>query len=273
MKTLQHTAIYFWALWAKHGKLLGVPATYREFHEELPFVLLPDAIRGYIGPRQASHFEMRPDGTANSWMVFPNEQVLKDLSKETSAELVKYSVEPNIPKCVIGEMSCLRSFEKKNCGHSHFLALRAHMVQDDVLDTVLREEMIDATKRFSDTFISRYNRTIVMDGQQLRQEIEKFENIGFIYLAGKVYEATHELLNRTWFERNVMPALRVAYPTDLADNTFRYMKMSDEMNDRINSLQFEPTEEEVEACPLAEDLVDVLDTIYAEAFIRTLDCI
>ena len=112
MKTLQHTAIYFWALWAKHGKLLGVPATYREFHEELPFVLLPDAIRGYIGPRQASHFEMRPDGTANSWMVFPNEQVLKDLSKETSAELVKYSVEPNIPKCVIGEMSCLRSFEK-----------------------------------------------------------------------------------------------------------------------------------------------------------------
>lgn len=273
MITMQHTGIYTMALFTKRINVTGMAGFYKELREELPFVLLPDAIRMYIGPRQAGHFEMRPERTGCSWMIYPDQDTLKNLTKETAGQLVKYHVEENVPKCVIGEYADIGAFDRRNWGHRHYCSLRIHMLQDYVLDKALREEMIDASNRFSDKFTARHNRAIVMDGNLLRQEIANFEKISFVHLAGKVYESTGILMNQNWFETNVLEALRVAYPADLADNTFRYMRMSDETNRRINMLEFAPTAEDQKSCNLTDDLETLLNGIMSSAYLYTLDMI
>ena len=39
--------------------------------DEIAYVLIPDAIRRYCGPRQYSHFEEHSDGKDISWMEYP----------------------------------------------------------------------------------------------------------------------------------------------------------------------------------------------------------
>ena len=74
MITRQHSAITFMA----HSK----KGSMQSFKREIPWALQPDGIRAYSGPRQMSHFEETADGTDRAWMIFPNEQVLRNLSKE-----------------------------------------------------------------------------------------------------------------------------------------------------------------------------------------------
>ena len=70
MITLQHTLV----------TLLGLRGNERELDEEIQYVLLPDAIRRYCGPRQYSHFEKSYDGKDTSWLAYPRD--LKTLTKE-----------------------------------------------------------------------------------------------------------------------------------------------------------------------------------------------
>ena len=53
MITLQHSLV----------TLFGLRGNEEEFDKEVPYVLIPDAIRRYCGPRPYSHFEENPDGT------------------------------------------------------------------------------------------------------------------------------------------------------------------------------------------------------------------
>ena len=63
MITLQHTLV----------TLLGLRGNERELDEEIQYVLLPDAIRRYCGPRQYSHFEKSYDGKEKSKRGRPQE--------------------------------------------------------------------------------------------------------------------------------------------------------------------------------------------------------
>ena len=53
-----------------------------QFKRELPYCILPDAIRAYLGRREYSHFEINPEGTDISWYKYPNPEDLKTLTKE-----------------------------------------------------------------------------------------------------------------------------------------------------------------------------------------------
>ena len=71
MKTIQHTLAYVLSC--------------KEYNEDdirrmVPYVLLPDAIRCFTGPRQYSHFERARNEDDSSWMTFPAD--MKHLSKE-----------------------------------------------------------------------------------------------------------------------------------------------------------------------------------------------
>lgn len=263
MVTKQHSLISFMAHNNK-GNL-------QTFKSEIPWVLLPDGIRAYSGPRQMSHFENLPDGTDTAWMIFPNEMALRGLSKENFSSVVKTYMPDGYPKCVIGEDTNLDTFDVKNYGNSHYHALRMHMIQDIILDKVLREVLVDVIGRFKDEYVIRWNHQKI-DGATLRQQVAMFENIGFIHLAGKVFESTGRVTNNKWFEENVLEQLLAAYPEDLANNTFKYMRLSEAEDARITAKNFELTEADVEGfilCENLESLLDVLDEMYAQAYYFT----
>ena len=263
MITIQHSAVYLLTA----GKLDSA-----KFGKNIPWLLLPDAIRMYVGPRQASHFEEKPDETDVSWMRFPNAESLKKLSRENVKELVSFYVVPNIPRCVIGEQTNLEEFDRYNYAHPQYHMLRAHLVQDCVLDQVLRKFLIDPTRRFEDRFEVRHNRSIVLDGTELRKQVGLFEHLGFLHLAGKVYEKTGILINQKWFDMNVYPALLEAYPHELADNTYYFMIIPQWVEERMNQLDFSMPEEYVQQITMVKDadtLVGILDRMYAAAMYHT----
>lgn len=257
MITRQHSALTYMSHEYK--------GSIQTFKREIPWVVLPDGIRAYSGPRQMSHFEQKPDGTDTAWMIFPNELTLQGLSKENFDSSVERYMPEGYPKCVIGEDTSLDVFDVKNYGHRHYHALRMHMIQDIILDKVLREQLVDVTGRFKDEFVIRWNHQTI-DGATLRKQVAMFENLGFIHLAGKVYERTGKVLNNQWFEENVLEPLRAAYPADLAENTFKYMRLSDEDDARITAKDFELTDADKEGFLLCDNLEAILDDMYFEAY-------
>lgn len=271
MISIQHAALYYLALHSTRNTCHAADATKleAEFKNEVPFVVLPDGIRAYSGPRPISHFERTPDGNGVSYMTFPSEEVLKTLSKESfKTDVEFYHAEGYLP-CVIGEKTDIREFDRHNLGHKHYHALRVHMFQDAILDEILREELIDASLRFQDIFTVRHDTSIKIDGKELRRQVAEFERIGFIMLAGIVYERTGTVMNNDWFKTVVEPALQAAYPADLAENTFKYMKLDDETNARITNLQFVLTDEDKALVPMAKDLEKTLSEMYVDAYFYT----
>lgn len=260
MITRQHTAISFMAHSSK--------GSIQTFKQEIPWILLPDGIRAYSGPRQMSHFEQLPDATDTAWMIFPDEVTLRKLSKDTFEEKVRCYLPDGYPKCVIGEDTDLNMFDVKNYGNRHYHALRMHMVQDIILDNVLRDKLVSVSGRFKDKFTVMWNHQEI-DGATLRTQVAMFENLGFIHLAGKVFERTGRVLNNKWFEEYVLEPLCAAYPEDLAQNTFKYMRLSDEDDARITAMEFELTEADKKGFILCDNLEEILDVMYAEAYYHT----
>lgn len=271
MISIQHVALYYLALHSARSVIYANNPSklLDEFQREVPFVVLPDGIRAYSGPRPVSHFEKTPDGNGVSYMSFPSAGVLKELTKEKFKEEVDFKLAEGYLPCVIGEKTDIREFDRHNFAHQHYHALRIHMFQDAILDEVLREELIDASLRFQDIFTVRHDTSVKMDGKELRKQVAEFERIGFIMLAGIVYERTGVLMNNGWFNTVVEPALQRAYSTELAANTFKYMHLDDETNARINNLQFDLTDEDKALVPMAKDLKNILMDMYTEAYFYT----
>ena len=278
MITLQHTALFALAL-AEKRRITGDHSTFdffafeKEFHKEIPWLLLPDAIRYYINSRQASHFEQIPNDIEDfaSWMEFPDEETLKNLSKENVNTKVFYyddSFSGLSSKSVIGEETKLSRFDMCNWMNKHRVALRCHLIQDILMDECLRLDMVDVSNRFENSF-TIYQNNQVIDGQTLRDQIKIFEEIGFIRLVGAIYKKTGMLLNREWFDKHVLESIKEAYPDDLATYTYKYMSISDELNERINNHEFEFTSKEVHSFFLTSCLEATLDSLYGLALQET----
>ena len=261
MITKQHIAITTWAMLSK-GKSMT------EVMKAIPYAVLPDAIRMFVGQRQPSHFERHPHQDEVSWMRFTEGENLKKLSKENLTDFVSWYIAENIPAAVIGEESDLATFDKLNGDLVHYHEIRTHMVQDIILDTVLREQMINPVDRFEDSFTVRHS-GVVMNGKELRSQVALFEELGFIKLVGLVYEATGVLLDKEWFDTYVQQALYDAYPADMAHNTYRFMKISEEVNQRLKAHNFEFTQEEKESVYMAENLEEILNVMYETAYEAT----
>lgn len=235
-------------------------------NKNLPFILLPDAIRFYVGERQAGHFESF--NSSVSWMQYPTN--LKALKKEDAREKIQFYVVPDIPKCVIGEDTNLQTFDMHNWTHPHYFAIRAHLQQDIALDNCLRNDLIDASLKYNDVFVLKHNNHII-DGMELRKQVAMFEELGFLKLVEIFYNRTGILANRAWFDDIVKTSLYNAYTEELAANTYKYMVISDEQDARINNHQFSFTDEDLSKPALAapEKLEDILNKLYSTAFIST----
>ena len=197
-------------------------------------------------------------------MEFPCANALMKCSKETADKWIKYHVASGIKPCVIGEATQIDAFDEHNFAHYSYHLLRTHLQQDIVLDDILRKDFVDVSGRFDDRFVIRHNGKVI-DGKELRRLVALYEEVGFIYLIGAVLRKTGILLTREWFDENVYQALLEVYPKDLADNTYRYMTISDEVNERFKKLNFDLTQEEIDSVGLTDDLMYYLNDMYLKA--------
>ena len=220
MITLQHTLV----------TLLGLRGNERELDEEIQYVLLPDAIRRYCGPRQYSHFEQSYDGKDTSWMKYPLN--LKELSKEEVERLPKHIVS-EIKPCVLGETTSIETFENHNTHlpPKYFAGAKKHLTQDFIFDRFIREK-IDCSKMYDDEFEFNGQK---LDGKGVRGAIADIENHDLYVLAYMVEKTYGIKVNQEWFDKHVKARLDSEYSQDLADGTYKYMKIPDVINERITN--------------------------------------
>ena len=89
MITLAHVGLGFAVKAAKMKHInAGSEELYRGFSKMVPWIVLPDGIRNFIGARQAGHHEVSINGGV-SWMEYPVAGVLKNMTKEDAKELLE----------------------------------------------------------------------------------------------------------------------------------------------------------------------------------------
>ena len=218
MITLQHTLV----------TLMGLRGDEEEIKKEIQYVLLPDAIRRYCGPRQYSHFERAVNGKENSWMTYPSN--LKQLTKEEVDNLPKYIVK-DIKPCVLGETSDINVFEQHNSHLTpeYYAGIKKHLTQDIIFDEFIREK-IDCSRMYEDKFFFNGKE---YDGKGIRSVIADIENHGTYILAYMLNKSYGITANQEWFDKNVKTSLDREFPEDLSNGTYQYMRIPEEINKRI----------------------------------------
>ena len=226
MITLQHTLV---TLLGHIGSINKKEDAEKILDNEISYVLLPDAIRRYCGQRQYSHFEEHPDNKEKiSWMEYPSD--VKHLSKEVVDSQNKYLAE-NIPSCVLGENTHIEVFEEHNrhLNPEYFAGVKKHLTQDVVFDEFIREQ-IDCSRKFEDKFFFKDN---CYDGKGVRSLIADIENQGVYVLAYMLHQTYGITANQEWFDKHVKRVLDREYPEDLAEGTYKYMQIPEEIDKRI----------------------------------------
>lgn len=215
MITLQHTLV----------SLLAMQGDEKRLRDEVPYILLPDAIRRYLGPRQYSHFEVSHDGTDVSWVKYPED--IKGMSKETLAGAKKHMV-AEVKPCVLGEETIVSAFEEHNDHLSpiYYAGTKKHLVQDHIFDDFVRQN-IDCSRMYEDKFVFQGQE---YDGKGIRKVIADFEAHGLYMLAYMLYDSFGITANQDWFDQNVKVQLDANYSKDLSDGTYGYMRIPEEIN-------------------------------------------
>ncbi len=264
MITLQHSLI----------TLFSLKGDEKEFEVQIPYVLVPDAIRRYCGPRQYSHFEETPDGKEISYMHFPYD--LKSVSKDNIGNEIMYLGQGYKP-CVIGEKTHIEKFEQVNQDllPEYYAGVKKHLTQDSIFDEFIREKIgLDCSRRFESMYspeettgknvgIFTFYRPVkdqngntvktdngevkrteeILDGDGVRKLIAEIENQGVYILAYLIYEAYGITANQEWFDKHVKESLDKTYSQDLSDGTYNYMKIPDLINQRITDHDWAHLEE------------------------------
>ena len=225
MITNNHVAAFFLA-----AKECGF--TDEEIRREIPFLLLPDAIRMYTQFRPISHFERTSNDSSVSWICFPSEEELK-----SGATTFNYFYATGYRPAVIGESTDITVFDQLNASHKHFIALRCHFVQDIFYDTAVREEWLDTSGKYDDHYIVRHS-GIAIDGATLRRALQQISYLQFVQFAKLAYEQYGIVLNNEWLRENVYKALCAVYPMEMAENTFKFINLPEEIEHEITSLSF-----------------------------------
>ena len=221
MLTLQHSLV----------TLLSVDGDIQKFRDEIAYVLLPDAIRRYTGARQTSHFECNPSNGITSWLRYPLN--LKDLSKENIDMYIDSCLSPNITPCCIGETTQIEEFFKHNehLPILYYLSVQKHLIQDFIYDDFIRS-IINTSDKYDGIFYFKSNK---LDSTEVRKVITDIEEDGFTILARIIYEKYRICVNQDWFRDNVYEVLLKVYSKDLADGTYNYMKIREDINNAITT--------------------------------------
>lgn len=220
MLTVQHSLV----------TLLAVDGNIEYFKRLIPYVLLPDAIRMYTGNRECSHFELNSDGSDTSWIEFPTD--LKNVNKDN----IKMHLADNIIKCAIGEKSHTAEFNRRSehLKPTYMIGIKMHLWQDKKYDEFIRK-YIDCSDKYNGNF---YFKGKKYDSTSVRELITNIENDGVAILAKLVYDLYGLEADQRFFDATVKPQLYRVYKKELADNTYKYMKVREDICQAISSKQW-----------------------------------
>jgi len=224
MITLQHSLC----------NLIRYDGNVEEFEKELPYCLLPDAIRFYFS-RPYSHFEQNPEGTDVSWYKFPTD--LKSLTKEKALSQPMHLASTSL-KSVLGEKSIIDKYLEINhdLPREEFYGILIHLIQDYLFDEFIRDNFDYSHKYEPDAYFIFENKKY--NGIEIRKEFLKFGEYGFYLLAFYCYKVFGIVTDQKWFDEHVYKVLIENYPKDLADNTYKYMIIPEEINTKIANKDF-----------------------------------
>ena len=217
--------------------------------ENAAAIIFPDAIRAYSKIRAYSHFEksieedsgygefsINKGGGLIAYWEMPSD--MKNINQESINESLKSAKMPyRTAKCVIGEMSDINRFYETN---SHlpskmFRGIEEHLKEDILFDIFFRKQL-DTSQRFKDIFyIYRGNKIKKLDGIGARKFATEIEQQGIYILAYLIHKDYGLTINQQWFDNVIKPVLFRDYSEELAEKTFSFMKIDEEVNNLITN--------------------------------------
>lgn len=203
----------------------------KEFYEEIPYTLLPDSLRYYLGKRQPTHFE-KTDAGDSSWYEFPSK--LKDLDKEKALEQSMY-ISENIKEAALGEYIDIEKYKEKNnlpiIIHENILK---HFEEDTCHDKFIRS-IIDTKDKDKDIY---YFEGKEYSGKEIRKIIADISTYGQYVLAAYAWFNYNITINQEWYDKYAKKAIYDAYPQDMAENTCKYFTIREDINEYITNHDF-----------------------------------
>ena len=218
MITLEHSLI---TLYAKAGEEESIA-------REIPYILLPDAIKKYNSLRQYGHFETNRANGLTSWLRYPIN--LKCFDEKEFERLPKY-LAPDIISSTIGDDINITAFDinNKHLPVDEYFGIKKHLVQDKIFDEWIRKN-IDCSKKNEDVFVFKGR---IYTGEEIRNLITEIECHGVYVLAYMNYETYGITANQDWFNSYVKKQLDAVYSEELSDATYGYMEIPKDINRRI----------------------------------------
>lgn len=219
MITIQHTLCM----------LIDANGDVDKFKKKIAYALLPDAIRMYTKYRQYSHFELGLNHDI-SWIKFPMniKNINHNILNASECHLVASEC---IPKCVIGEPTIFEKFVETNkyLPNLYYDGVAKHLIQDIIFDNFVRK-VFNCSKMYEDTFVvngKSYN------GKDFRDIIAKMEQQLFYFMSWFIRDEYGITSDQEWFDINVYPVLKLMYSEEMANNTYKYMKIDPQINEWI----------------------------------------
>lgn len=203
--------------------------------EAVAAVVYPDAIRAYTKVRGYSHFEIGDNGVDRSYMKFPHS--MKADKEEVTSLLDKFGYLAHKDKvCAIDNLTGEQGIElciQKNStlDDTMLCGIVWHLRQDTVFDDFIRE-VIDCSRMKEDIYVVGGK---TLNGNELRGLIHSIEMHGIYALAKRLYLKTNKTANNTWLKIHIERSLKNSYNEELADKTFSFMKIDDDIDRYITN--------------------------------------
>lgn len=240
------------------------------------WLVLPDALEAMNFSKDLTHFWRDMTGTDTACLEFPMGEVLKGSTAKNLGDSLKYHDCCTAMECVLGNKTNLQKFDEWNFAHSNFSALRIHLIHDAIQEEVLCSDVVDVSGRFKGTYTMMSNPQRKLTAVQMKEELRRFEEQGYLYLVGKAYRQTGILFNQRWFEQYAFNGLSDSYyPKSMVDFVFEKMQIGSVTDNKINRCNFELDYDEVCKRGImgitdAQELMSVYDRIYSWAYVSTM---
>ena len=270
MITMQHTLITIFSALElerikrlKQGQVLSkdeINTIVDNITKEIPQVLLVDALRKYFEDRAPGHFEKNSDGTDTSYMHYPTD--IKAVDKESIRNEIIYKA-PGYRACLLGEDINIEKFEETNADlpEDIYTGVLKHLTQDRIFDEWIRHGAgFDCSGKYDSMYsseettpknIGRYifrkpiktpdgriewdSKEDIVDGSKFRAMVADIEQYGVYVLAAMLNKYYGITTNQKWFDEHIKPSLERDYSQDLADGTYGYMKIRQDLDEKITN--------------------------------------
>ena len=202
----------------------------------------PDSVRCWSGARQLTHFTINPTTGKTSWIEYPDMPVW-EWSKSIVSDAAKFDAgKPG--NAAVDEATILEEFWRHNKKTPQNMLFYEHLVQDKFYDQYLRK-YVDVSRRYEDIYTFEGKE---YTGEEFRKKaderwsgeslVNSFDSQLFVVLAKILYKEKGITANREWFEKEVFPVFYQVYSDELAQNTVRFITMTDTADEIITNHNF-----------------------------------